>query len=327
VRIVHPVLGDAIASGAALRATYSAVAGATPAPSATTPYAVILEPGVYDLGGTGLTLAPFVELIGTSATSVRITSTASGATTGTLVAAGLNNVVRRVTVQNDGGVPFAEAVHVTDAAGVTLDDAVLKAAAATTNCYAVGIEGSGAAELKDTNVTIDASCAGGVGIDVRGIGEVGIEGGSVIFMGNNGTAVSGGAGAAILSRTQVTGLCTALCVGVAGSGGLLSISDSRVFATSSGGIGRALFVIADGSAVVSRSSISTQSNPDEAIATQSTASVEVHQSTVDGSVSAAGNLLLLTQGRLTGTVTGTALCAQVLGEAPGFAMLQADCTP
>jgi hypothetical protein len=57
---VHPVPGDFTASGTAL---LNAVAGITNA-SATKPYVVKIEPGIYDLGTTMLNMKPFVDIEG-----------------------------------------------------------------------------------------------------------------------------------------------------------------------------------------------------------------------------------------------------------------------
>jgi hypothetical protein len=57
--IIHPT-DDAIANGAKLVAANAAVSDA----SETKPYLIVLEPGVYDLGSTQLTLKNFVDLQG-----------------------------------------------------------------------------------------------------------------------------------------------------------------------------------------------------------------------------------------------------------------------
>jgi hypothetical protein len=57
---VHPVPGDATASGTAL---INAVAGITNA-SATKRYVVKIEPGIYDVGSTGLLMKQYVDLEG-----------------------------------------------------------------------------------------------------------------------------------------------------------------------------------------------------------------------------------------------------------------------
>lgn len=71
--LVSPVHGDTAASGDALR---SAISGITDN-GASNPYALLLEPGTYDIGTEALTLKPHVDLAGSGRDRTIITGTSS----------------------------------------------------------------------------------------------------------------------------------------------------------------------------------------------------------------------------------------------------------
>jgi hypothetical protein len=106
--MVHPVPGDPTASGNALLAAMASITTNT----ATNPYLLKIEPGIYDLGTGALTLKPYVDVEGSGelVTTIRSSGSAS-ATTGTVV--GANNCeLRMLTIKNTGGgTTYAKAVY------------------------------------------------------------------------------------------------------------------------------------------------------------------------------------------------------------------------
>ena len=82
VVIVQPVFGNALASGSALLDAMAGITGATSA----NPYAILVEPGEYDLGGASLFMQPFVTVRGFGGLT-RIVSAVDAVATGTIVGA------------------------------------------------------------------------------------------------------------------------------------------------------------------------------------------------------------------------------------------------
>lgn len=95
--LVSPVPGNPLASGSALQ---SALLGLAPAPTATNPWLVKLEPGLYDVGGTPLVMRPWVHIEGSGIgiTTIRGSADGSGLTAGTVHGAS-NSELRQLTVE------------------------------------------------------------------------------------------------------------------------------------------------------------------------------------------------------------------------------------
>jgi len=104
--VVSPVPGNPMASGTAL---LNALAGITTA-SATNPWLLKIEPGIYDLGTGALTMKPFVDVEGSGQDVTTITAAGSASIlTGTVV--GANNAeLRFLTVKNTGGNTFGTGI-------------------------------------------------------------------------------------------------------------------------------------------------------------------------------------------------------------------------
>lgn len=94
--VVSPV-GSATDNGAALT---NALNGITDA-SATNPYLLKIEPGVYDLGSSSLNMKPWVDIEGSGEGVTTLTSTRGGFTGAVFGAS--NTELRFLTVKNTGG--------------------------------------------------------------------------------------------------------------------------------------------------------------------------------------------------------------------------------
>lgn len=95
--LVSPVPGNPVASGNALQ---SALLGIAPAPTATNPWLVKLEPGLYDVGATPLAMRPWVHIEGSGIgiTTIRGSVDGSGLIGGTVQGAS-NSELRQLTVE------------------------------------------------------------------------------------------------------------------------------------------------------------------------------------------------------------------------------------
>jgi hypothetical protein len=104
--LVSPVAGDTAASGSALIQALSAITDA----SATNPYLVKLEAGVYDLLSNHLSLKEHIDIEGSGETATTITASGSDTEdTGTVLGCD-NTELRFLTVANSGGAQYATAV-------------------------------------------------------------------------------------------------------------------------------------------------------------------------------------------------------------------------
>jgi hypothetical protein len=153
--VVSPGASES-ASGTALR---SALAGITDA-SATKPYLVKVEPGIYDIGSsddvgyTDLTLPPFVHLEGSGEGATIIQGSVDTGDTGTgVLNLSSNTEVRFLTIKNDGeGVNSnTEAIHADTVSDFVLNHVTATAEASTTLLTVIGIETSTG---KLANVTV-----------------------------------------------------------------------------------------------------------------------------------------------------------------------------
>jgi len=86
------------ASGTSLRNAINAITDAT----ASNPYLVIIEPGIYDIGSTGLTMKPYVDIQGSGEDVTKITGNVDSASSGVIICAS-NSELRFLTVENTGG--------------------------------------------------------------------------------------------------------------------------------------------------------------------------------------------------------------------------------
>ena len=104
--VVSPV-GTATENGTAL---LNALAGITDA-SATNPYLLKIEPGIYDVGSTAVQMKQYVDIEGSGELSTRIEGLGSSdSATGTVK--GANNAeLRFLTVENTGGDTYATAIY------------------------------------------------------------------------------------------------------------------------------------------------------------------------------------------------------------------------
>lgn len=151
--LVSPVIGDPVASGTAL---LNALAGITDA-SASNPYLLKIEPGVYDLGTAPLNLKQYVDVEGSGEGATRVLRAGSATiNTGTVVASGLPAgavELRFLTLENTGGNSWGIALLI-DGSSLKLTNVTAIASGAVFH-YAVRMINSSA--LAMTLVTVTAS--------------------------------------------------------------------------------------------------------------------------------------------------------------------------
>lgn len=128
----------AVASGDALR---SALAGITDA-SASKPYALLIEPGIYDLGTQELTLKDYVDLVGFGPEATVIQGTGGSGSvdaTDAVLVASSQSQLRDLAIRATGA---ATCVALYVNAGETLCENVSATASGTTDSYAIHATGA-----------------------------------------------------------------------------------------------------------------------------------------------------------------------------------------
>jgi len=103
--IVSPA-GTAAESGADLLAALASITDA----SASNPYLVKIEPGIYDVGSVVLQMKQYVDMEGSGVGTTTITGNVDGDTTGVVMGAS-NAELRFIKVENSGGGNSANAIY------------------------------------------------------------------------------------------------------------------------------------------------------------------------------------------------------------------------
>ncbi len=129
--IVSPV-GTATQNGTAL---LNALAGLTGV-SATQPYLLNLEPGVYDLGALPLIMIPYVDIEGSGESVTKITGSGNASSSAGTVVGADNAELRFLTVANTGGAAYAVAIF-NNTASPRLTHITANASGGTTGNYGV----------------------------------------------------------------------------------------------------------------------------------------------------------------------------------------------
>jgi len=134
--VVSPV-GTQAQNGAALLAVLASLTG-----TASTPYVIKLEPGIYDLGASSLAMKSFVDIEGSGEARTKITAQGStspntAGSSGTVQMLVSNTELRFLTVENTGGNFFAVGVYMNSAQVSKLTNVTINASGATTSAIGV----------------------------------------------------------------------------------------------------------------------------------------------------------------------------------------------
>jgi hypothetical protein len=162
--IVVSPMGTAAQNGTALITALAGITGA----SATNPWLLKIEPGVYDLGGGKLVMKPYVDVEGSGEGVTTITAAGRAASEeGTVVGVAFAEL-RSLTVANTGGGQFANAIYVANINNLNTP-------------------------FRITHVTARASATGGF------VNTIYLNNGGVMRIADSTIVASGGAGAAGIS--------------------------------------------------------------------------------------------------------------------------------
>lgn len=213
--------GSPTANGTAL---LNAVAGVP----ATDRWLVKLEPGVYDLGTSSLSLPSNVDLEGSGDPSSTILSLTAA---GTVVAS--SNTIRLVRILAGGG--DAKAVQVPNGKKVTLQLVSLRASGSGAP---IGLDDDGSGQVVQSVVSGISSGAGGFGMGIRTSGIVTISQSRIVASADGGgsqAAAINAFGSVIVTGSELTsiGSAGASSYGQVVQGGSAQIDASQVQGTTS----------------------------------------------------------------------------------------------
>ncbi len=151
--VVGPV-GTTTQNGTALR---NAIAAITPPASQEEAVLLKLEPGIYDLGATGIEIGGWMTMEGAGRDLTKVTGAACGSSASVLAIGSNRSGLRRVSVENtcsDGGAT-AVAVSVTGA-DVTIEDARLGSIGAANSNLALSTSGeSGGLWVREVELKVE----------------------------------------------------------------------------------------------------------------------------------------------------------------------------
>lgn len=157
--IVGPALinSTSAANGAALIAALNGISGN----SSTAPFLLKIEPGVYDIGATALTMKTYVDIEGSGENATFITATRGSGTlaSASAVIGAANAELRNLTVSNTSSSTNGIGYYVTNAAGARLRDVTINSTGGTTLSY--GVFATTNVGLTASRVTVTATSPGG----------------------------------------------------------------------------------------------------------------------------------------------------------------------
>lgn len=162
--IVNPVLDPLDTQASALRLLeILAELGAINDASATNPYLIKLEPGVYDLQGTAISLLPFVDVegAGEGATILR------GARNGPVVFGEDNVELRSLTIENLGSGSSSSGINISGDS-IRMLHVTVRASGGTSSNIAIAQAGTGAKLDEVTAIAQAGGVASATGITIAG---------------------------------------------------------------------------------------------------------------------------------------------------------------
>jgi hypothetical protein len=182
---VHPVPGDHSASGTRL---INALAGITNA-SATKRYMIKVEPGIYDVGTTGLQMKPFVDIEGSGqeATVIRGEGGSEMGTAG-IVSGAASSEIRDLQTKAEGSQPATIGILLPSGANTSIRDVTISASGTQATWGVRNISGT---TSKIEGATITTTVTGGA----DGYGISSKFSGTILTVKRTVITVTGGTGA------------------------------------------------------------------------------------------------------------------------------------
>lgn len=226
--VVSPVTGDPIASGTALLNALAGISGS----SASKPFLLKIEPGVYDIGASVFAMKVFVDVEGSGENVTFIVAARGGstlATTAAAVVAASNSELRHLTVTNTAPGTLIGIGYFTNTLGNRMTHVTINSTGATQN--AIGAYGVSGATATLSRVTITATATGGTssaaGIQLSNAKFV-VLNSSITGKGVGGTGSNIGVNVTSSSGGGTIDSCTILATGTGGQNTALNVAPGKV---------------------------------------------------------------------------------------------------
>jgi hypothetical protein len=222
--VVSPVVGNSTASGTALLDALNGISGN----GSTDPYLLRIEPGIYDIGASALTMKTFVDVEGSGETATFIVASRGGASltsSAAAVIAAASTELRDLTVTNTSPSSIGIGVF-SSTASSNVRHVTINSTGASGN--SVGVFATSGATMTISDVTITATSTGGTsgsaGIQLAGTGKTTVVDCRITGKGIGGTGTNIGVSLTGNSTSATIDGCTILATGNAGQNTGVSVA-------------------------------------------------------------------------------------------------------
>lgn len=215
--VVSPVIGAPAASGTALLDALSGISGN----SASDPFLLRIEPGIYDIGASALTMKSFVDVEGSGETATFIVASRGGATlasSAAAVIAAANTELRDLAVTNTAPASSIGIAFFSNTASPNVRHVTLSSTGASQNSVGVFATSGGTMLLSDVTITATSTSgtSGAAGIQLAGTGKATVLNSRITGKGVGGTGTNIGISLTGSSTSATVDGCTILATGTAG---------------------------------------------------------------------------------------------------------------
>jgi hypothetical protein len=232
--VVSPVVGDSAASGTALLTALNGISGH----GSSNPYLVKIEPGVYDIGASALTMKTSVDIEGSGEEATFIVSSRGNSSLTSNAAAiigAANAELRQLTLTNTAPGSLMGVGFFANSLGVRITNVTISSTGAATNSIGLFCTSSGTVTMSRTTITATAMgvTSGAAGISLSTGAKVNVLNSSVTSTGIGGTGAN--VGVALTSQTAAVTIdsCTIIATGTGGSNTGVSVAPGTATITNS----------------------------------------------------------------------------------------------
>ena len=231
--VVSPA-GSNAASGTALVTALNGISGN----SASSPFLLHIEPGVYDIGANALTMKTFVDIEGSGEDTTFIVSSRGGTSllaSSAAVTGAINAELRQVTITNTAPGSQTGIGFFANTAGVRITNVTINSTSGTTT--SIGLFATSSATVTVSRATITAtgvagtSAAHGVSLSTGVVAS--IANSSITAKGVGGSGANNGVNVSSSSASLTLDGCTIISTGTGGQNNGVSVATGNVTVTNS----------------------------------------------------------------------------------------------
>jgi len=232
--VVNPVPGDSVASGTALLDALNSISGN----SAAAPFLLKIEPGVYDIGASALTMKTFVDVEGSGQNATFVVASRGSASLGAssaAVAAAVSSELRQLSLTNTAPGSLIGTAYFTNGASSRITNVTIGSTGATQT--SIGVLANSTSTLTVSETTITATSTGGtsaaVGIQLSSSAKATVQNSRITGKGVSGTGTNTGVNLLTSTAGATIEGCTIIATGAAGQNTGVSVSPGNATIMSS----------------------------------------------------------------------------------------------